>query len=167
LIRYQSICGRGAIMGEASRAILMVLAFGVLAAAGFFAARHWQAAGPAYQRVAPVQPCELRDGPCSEPLDGGRVSFAILPQTIPLMQTLRLRVQTEGIDVDGVEVLIRGLNMDMGLNRTRMGPAGDGIWEGETILPICSQRRMEWEAAVRLQAGSPVEIPFTFSTTRP
>jgi len=42
-----------------------------------------------------------------------------------------------------------------------------GVWTGETILPICSQREMKWEAAVRLDADSRSEIPFLFRTSRP
>ena len=43
-----------------------------------------QAAGPAYERIAPAQPCDLRAGPCSQPVAGGRVSFEISPHDIGL-----------------------------------------------------------------------------------
>ena len=64
-------------------------------------------------------------------------------------------------------VEIRGLNMEMGLNRTQLTPIGEGSWAGETILPVCSQRRMEWEAAVQLDLEQRYELPFLFHTTRP
>jgi len=154
-------------VNESLKGVLTLLAFLLLAVGGFFAARHWQAAGPAYERIAPAQPCDLRAGPCSQPVAGGRVSFEISPNDIPLMQTLTLRLRADGLAPGNVEVDIRGLNMDMGLNRTRLEPAGEGHWEAETILPICSQRRMEWEAAVRLGPDPAVEIPFPFFTVRP
>jgi hypothetical protein len=56
--------------------------------------------------------------------------------------------------------------MDMGLNRTLLQGIQDGRWEGETILPICSQRRMQWEAAVRLDGDGRFEVPFVFDTRR-
>ena len=71
------------------------------------------------------------------------------PRDIPLMQPLRIDVRTEGLAARAVTVEIRSLNMDMGLNRTPLVATGNGHWRGETILPICSQRTMEWEAAVR------------------
>lgn len=83
------------------------------------------------------------------------------------MKTLELEVATKGLDVRAATVEIRGLNMDMGLNRTLLSREADGLWRGETILPICSQRRMKWEAAVQLDAGQGLEVPFAFHTTRP
>jgi hypothetical protein len=83
------------------------------------------------------------------------------------MKTLELTVSTTDLPVRGVSVDIRGLNMDMGLNRTVLERGGDGRWRGETILPVCSQRRMQWEAAVRLETTPPLEVPFAFATLRP
>ena len=83
------------------------------------------------------------------------------------MKPLRITADVEGLAVQNVHVEIRGLNMDMGLNRTRLEETAQGHWEGETILPVCSQRRMEWEAAVRLDADRRVEVPFVFHTVRP
>lgn len=156
-------------MGEAAKGVLTVVLFGALAAAGYFGARHWQDGEPAYARAEPDRPCDLRSGPCATGLGdaGGELRFVIEPRDIPLMRPLVLRVEVGGIAPAGVEVEIRGLNMDMGLNRTVLQDDGEGVWTGETILPICSQRRMEWEAAVRLQADSWLEIPFRFDTRRP
>lgn len=153
-------------MSERWRGILMLVGIALMVSAGFFGARFWQSTG-GYDRVSPQTGCDLRAGPCSRPLDGGTVAFSIEPREIPLMQPLRLRVQTDGVPARSVTVEIRGLNMDMGLNRTELTQTAAGRWEGETILPVCSQRRMEWEAAVRLVAGTKLEVPFPFHTTRP
>lgn len=150
------------------RDALTLLGFLLLAAAAYFAARHWQADQASYTRVEPVNACDLRAGPCRQPVGSGSVSLGIQPADIPLMQPLRLTVVAEGLAERAVQVEIRGLNMEMGLNRTSLTRTPGGLWEGETILPICSQRRMSWEAAVRLDAsGLAVEIPFFFQTTRP
>lgn len=147
----------------------MILAVAVAVALGiaaFAAARYWQDREPQYDRVAAAG-CDLRTGACERPLpDGGSVVFAIDPATIPLMRTLALTVRLQGgLAARRVVVDVRGLNMDMGLNRTALVQDGD-TWRGETILPLCSQRRMEWEAAVRIDAGRRWEVAFPFFTQR-
>jgi hypothetical protein len=125
------------------RDALTLLGLVLLAVAAYFAARHWQADQVSYARVEPLDACDLRTGPCRQPVDGGLTERA-------------------------VQVEIRGLNMAMGLNRTPLTRMPGGGWQGETILPICSQTRMRWEAAVRLDtAGQGFEIPFPFQTFRP
>ena len=138
------------------------------------AARHWQTDEASYTRVEPEGACDLRTGPCVQPVNGGTVTLAIQPADIPLMQPLRLRVVAEGLAEHAVQVEIRGLNMDMGLNRTSLTRTPGGVWEGETILPICSQRQTTSEEGarqywiVRLDAdGQAFEIPFPFRTNRP
>jgi hypothetical protein len=93
--------------------------------------------------------------------------FSISPGEIPLMKPLKLAVITEGLAPETMVVEIRGLNMEMGLNRTQLTPIAEGGWAGETILPVCSQRRMEWEAALQLDLDRRYEVPFRFHTTRP
>jgi len=146
---------------------LTLLGLLLMAALAFFGARVWQASQTAYARVAMPPDCDLHAGPCRQALAGGRLSFAVTPREIPLMQPLRLVLETDGLAVRAAEVEIRGLNMDMGLNRTVLTQTAEGRWEGETILPVCSRRTMEWEAAVRLDAAERVEVPFVFHTTRP
>lgn len=139
-----------------------------LAATAFWAARSWQATQPVYARQPGPAGCDLRAGACRAALPGGgAVSLAIAPPEIPLMQTLTLDVRLEGAEAHSVVVDIRGLNMDMGISRARMRDLGDGTWRGETILPVCSQRRMEWEAAVQVEGGARYEVPFPFQTLRP
>lgn len=147
--------------------MLVLLGAVVLAVAGFLGARCWQGMQDHFERVAAPSGCDLRAGPCALQLDGGSVTLAITPSQIPLMQPLRLSVVITGLPAREIGVEIRGLNMDMGLNRTQLTPVADGRWEGETILPLCSQRRMEWEAAVLLRADRRLEVPFRFHTERP
>ena len=149
------------------RAAFTLLGAVLMAAVAYGVARHWLAGQPSYARVALVQDCDLRAGACRAEVDDGGVVLAISPTDIPLMQPLTLMVGSEGLEVSEVVVEIRGRNMDMGLNRTRLQRTADGRWHGETILPICSQRRMEWEAAVRLDGATRLEVPFAFHTERP
>lgn len=144
-----------------------LLVFAALAAVGYAAARYWQSGQDDFRRMELGVACDLRTGPCRVAVDRGVVEFAIEPADIPLMKPLGLRVRTEGFEVAAVRVEIRGLNMEMGLNRTELARDAEGVWRAETILPICSQRRMEWEAAVQVSAQQPLELPFPFHTTRP
>lgn len=157
--------GSGVTGGWRSAAAL--LGFVLLTAAAFFAARHWMAGQQVYERTAGDAGCDLRAGSCRVDVAGGSVALQITPQDIPLMRPLTLAVVVDGLDANAVRIEIRGLNMDMGLNRTLLASLGGGRWQGETILPVCSQRHMEWEAAVQLDTGRRIEIPFHFRTLRP
>ena len=152
-------------MGRAG-AFLSFVALVVLAGGSFLLARHWQAGETEFRRLNPEAGCEIQAGRCRQPVPGGSVRLAIDPPEIPIMQTLDLRVEVEGLEPRAVAVEIHGLNMDMGLNRTLLQPAGAGVWSGQTILPICTLRRMGWEAVVRLENGEAVEVAYLFSTWR-
>lgn len=154
-------------MNPAIRGLLTLAVFAALAGAGFFGARYWQNQQAVYQRMDGPADCFLQDGPCAQPVAGTPVRLAISPDSIPLMQTLSLEFDAGALAPTMVAVDIRGLNMDMGLNRTVLARSDDGRWLGETILPVCSQRRMEWEAAVQIETDRRFEVPFLFSTLRP
>jgi len=162
----QSVQAESQVTSLAQGAVGLIVAV-ALATAGYLGARHWQDSQGRYERVGGPADCDLRAGPCRRNAGQGVVALSLSPPEIPLMTTLTLQVTLESLSAQAVFVDIRGLNMDMGLNRTRLQPVGGGRWQGETILPVCSQRRMEWEAAVLIEAPDPLEVPFPFYTTRP
>ena len=93
--------------------------------------------------------------------------FEVAPKGIPLMKPLSLEVALDGIAVDGVQVDIKGLNMGMGLNRTRLAQSSPHVWRGNTLLPVCSKQVMKWEASVWLEVnGEVLAIPHQFETQR-
>ena len=154
-------------MIETLRRLAPPLLIVTLAVSAYLATRYWQDTRGGYRRVASSEDCDLRLGSCTQSLGNGRVVFAITPSQIPLMQPLQLSVEVTGLAVDAVAVEIRGLNMDMGLNRTVLAGDAAGRWRGTAILPVCSQRRMQWEAAVRLDGTDRIELAFPFYTARP
>lgn len=79
--------------------------------------------------------------------------MALLPRPVPLMEPVQVRVSVEGSDAIPQRLDITGLNMRMAPNLVTFVPVEDGIWRGETIFPVCSQRRMHWQAALTLRAG--------------
>lgn len=158
--------GRRIIHSDRLRKAAPVLGLVMLMIVAYAAARYWQNAASQFTRQTLSPDCDLRAGPCRHAMGDGVVTLAIAPRSIPLMQPLRLEVDVEGLEVVEALVEVRGLNMDMGLNRTRLQRDADGRWIGETILPVCSRRKMKWEAAVRLIGRDRVEIPFHFWTER-
>lgn len=118
---------------------------------------------------APLDPgCDLRSGPCIARFpEGGVLRFEILPHQIPVLAPLSLRVETQGLAVQGVEVDFAGVDMNMGFNRVALRALGGGRFAGEGMLPTCVRDRMVWEAQVLLQTpGGLVAAPFRFDTTR-
>jgi len=135
------------------RSLLVTVALFALAAGGYFGARHWQESRELTALNEGI-PCDLGEQTCVHPLpNGGKVSIAISPRPVPLMQTVRIEVALTGSDALVSHLDITGLNMDMGLNRVSLRSAADGTWEGETIIPVCSQRIMHWRAALILRDG--------------
>ena len=124
---------------------------------------------PELVAVAPVDPeCDLRSGPCiGKFADGTEVSFSIEPKTIPLVKTLQLKAEVNGVSVQSAEVDFIGLNMDMGFNRSKLKSEGEGRFSGTGVLPVCIMTVMEWEARVLLQTDQGlIAAPFRFNTTR-
>ena len=139
----------------------------VLALAGYFLARQFAGYSDVARQVS-VDECDLGAGACVSELDGMRVAVSIGPRPIPLMQPLRVQVELDGAEYLPERLDITGLNMEMGLNRTVFEPGQGSRWVGETILPICSQRRMHWQAALLLgNATGKVRVLFNFHTLRP
>lgn len=150
------------------RSILFALLFVGMAAGGYFAATYWQS-GQELAVLNEGEACDLSEGPCEHLLpEGGSLSLQISPRPIPLMQTVMVHVKVSGADVLPLQLDITGLNMEMGVNRVVLKPGAGGTWAGETIIPICSQRRMHWRAALKLDIdGRHYQLADEFYTVRP
>jgi len=110
--------------------------------------------------------CELRAGPCVARFEGGgAVAFQIEPRSLPPLQPLQLSVQVEDLDVNAVEIEIAGTDMNMGYNRVQLMATENGIWVGQTTLPVCVRSRMNWEAKIYLSSPRGLMVaPFRFDT---
>jgi hypothetical protein len=118
--------------------------------------------------IAPDPTCNLRMTLCTSVLPkGAKVSFAITPKDIPLLQPLTLEVITEDIKISKVEVDITGLTMDMGYNRTILNKTTKHNFKGSTTIPICIRNKMDWQASVLLQTNQGlISVPFYFQTLK-
>lgn len=145
-------------------AVLTLVLMGVL---GF---RAWPVLFPRPQVQVPWDPeCDLRSGPCESVLPGGgRVSLAVAPRSIPLVQPLRLEVRVQGLSVSRAAVDFTGVDMNMGFNRAELGPEAPGSFSGEGMLPVCVRGRMQWQARVLLESERGlVSADYRFWTARP
>ena len=91
------------------------------------------------------------------------------PVRFPLMQPLRLSVVTDGLTVDEISVEIRGLNMDMGLNRTRLTPVAQAATGKAKPSCRCAVKG-EWvgsrgAAARKAASGSAISLPYAAPLT--
>jgi len=112
--------------------------------------------------------CNLRKGACSSNLPGGgKVTFSIAPNDIPILRPLQLDVKVEGVDVSKAEVDFTGIGMDMGYNRPRLEAVSKNQFLGKAILPVCVRSKMDWEARVLLQTDHGlIMAPFRFYTLK-
>lgn len=112
--------------------------------------------------------CDLRKGACISVLpDGGKVSFSLRPNDIPILRPLKLQVKTEGVKASTVEVDFVGIGMEMGYNRSTLDKDGDNQFTGTAVLPVCVRSKMDWEAKVLLKTDDGlVMAPFRFYTTK-
>ncbi len=133
--------------------------------------RVWPLLFPDVAISIPADPsCDLRSGPCSLAFDSkSSVSFEIEPRDIPLMKPINLRVELQGVEAQQVEIDFSGVDMNMGFNRFKLTPegAGQGVFTGQGILPVCVRDAMEWEAKVLISTPRGLmAVAYRFVTVR-
>ena len=118
--------------------------------------------------LPPDTACDLHQGPCAISLPGGgRLEFAIEPRPIQVLKPLNLEVRTTGFKADSMEVDFAGVDMKMAFNRPRLKPGKDGLFAGQTSLPVCVRDKMSWQATVLVESdGKQIAVPFRFETKR-
>ena len=142
-----------------------------IAIAGVAIYKTWPIMFPEVLFRAPLDSeCDLRAGPCISSFpDGGSVSFAIEPRSIPVVRPLQFQVNVEGLDVERVEIDFTGVDMNMGFNRPALEKQQEGgIFSGKGMLPVCVRDAMEWEARVLLHTDQGlISVPYRFITVKP
>ena len=109
--------------------------------------------------------CDLNASRCAATLPAGaRIELAISPQPIPVVKPLQVDVRVSGTVTRRVELDFAGRSMDMGPNRSVLGAAGEGVFRGSAMLPVCVTGRMDWRATlfVDTQRGR-LAVRFDFS----
>ena len=131
--------------------------------------KSWPYLNPELIASAPLDSeCDLRVAPCTGVLSDGRsITFEIEPKPIPVMKSLQFSVRLQGLDGEGVEIDIQGVDMNMGYNRFKLTAIDHGLFKGKGVLPICTRAAMEWEARVLVQTRRGlVAAPYRFVSVR-
>ena len=141
--------------------------------AAIIAVSSWKLWGflyPPRTETAAADPnCNLQADACNVTFsDGTEVSLAVQPTPIPLLKPITLQSTVKGANAKRVEVDIVGVDMNMGYIRPELSSAGvSGLFEGESILPVCILNEMEWEARVMVHSDAGLLVaPFRFTTRK-
>ncbi|MGE5470910.1 MAG: hypothetical protein ACM3X0_08960 [Bacteroidota bacterium] len=115
--------------------------------------------------VQPAAGCDLNRQACAAELpDGGRVELSSDVRPIPMVQPFHVELTVSGLQPTQVEVDFAGVDMNMGLNRPRLQPVGDGRFVGEVSLPVCVTGQMDWQVTVLVEtARQRLAIPYRLS----
>ena len=82
-----------------------------------------------------------------------RLGDSIQPLTpFPVLISLAGKAATK---VNKVTVYFTMANMDMGINSFDLSQQGDGAWQGQALLPVCSMRRRDWQVTVEVASDTP------------
>lgn len=152
-----------------NRALWVVLALLGAMILGFTAFKLQPLLSPEGDLVAAAEAdCDLRAGPCTVHFPGGgAVTLSLEPRGIPVVRPLAIEVRIQVLEVSAVAVDFSGVDMNMGYNRSSLGSAGQGLYRGQGMLPICVTGRMNWEARVLLATPDGLfAAPFRFETGR-
>ena len=112
--------------------------------------------------------CDLRKGACTSDLPtGGKITFSINPNDIPILRPLQLKVEVKDMEASKVEVDFIGIGMEMGYNRPKLKSLDKTHFSGRAILPVCVRTKMDWEARILLHTEKGlIMAPFRFFTLK-
>lgn len=133
-----------------------------LAAGSYALARYFSTRGAIN---LPLSTCDLNQQTCRVDLpDGGSIEVSIEPRPVPTLAPMNVRVQVNGRSLHNVKVNIAGADMEMGRNQAQLQELGNGLFAGPVTLPVCTTRRMLWQATLFLDSEQGViAAPFRFA----
>jgi len=155
---------------------LLLLVVVIAIAAGY----SWVAIYHTDNNTAPAAPAETVSLPVTETAcqktraacrathpDLGDITLRF-PEGAYYMQRFEAELRlAKSTDLEQVTLDLQMTGMDMGRNRFKLSPAGDGIWRGELLLPICVTGRVDWQVRVQLDRDERrYEAVFPLNVTR-
>lgn len=125
--------------------IVIALALACIIVAGHKLSARWRSADAT---VLPRSPCDPSARECTIALPiGGQLSLSIEPRPVRALEKLALTVKVAGLHARQIEIDFDGANMSMGYNRPVL-EGSNGVFSGQTILPVCVTGTMTWKATV-------------------
>ncbi|MDD2884184.1 MAG: hypothetical protein PHT48_03955 [Dechloromonas sp.] len=124
---------------------------------------------PQVDRSLPLAACDLQQTACDLDLGGGaRLHLDVGKRPVPLVQPFAVRLQVEGMAAKSAVLDFTGVDMNMGINRFDLQPAGAGLFEGSASLPVCVSGQMLWQLQVVIHSDRErLAVPFRFVTGGP
>lgn len=116
--------------------------------------------------------CDLRKGQCIASFANGEtISLEMTPKSIPLLKPLALTIKlnevSSPINIEKIQVDFVGIGMDMGFNRATLKLTQPQLYQGQAVLPICTQHHMDWEARVLIHSAAGIKAAiFPFHTIK-
>ena len=138
---------------------------GSLATAGWWFTAHSPTLNA--QILTVQQPCDLQQGECTaSDAQGNTLRLSLQPHPLPVMKPITAKVTGSLMQqAQQVQVVVEGVNMDMGFQRATLTPAANAVWQGQFTLPICSTEQMQWQLTATVQTPSQVfQAIFPFIT---
>ncbi|WP_235956043.1 hypothetical protein [Grimontia sedimenti] len=134
-----NLTGTGRRRGVELMGLALVVAFGY-----FFADKTlFDEATPAMP--SPALNCTIGTTPCT--FDHATVSMASATAA-PLIPT-EIRVEVSNASVDHLMVELQGVEMNMGIYKLKLSSAGNNLYTGDLMLPICMEDEMTWRGVVK------------------
>ena len=105
--------------------------------------------------------CSVRDGACSQSLDGLEITLDISPKPVKAMQDLVFKVSLAGEGPDRTPYIDLGMpGMKMGPNRVILEKTSRTVYEGKGIIVRCPSGRRTWQATVTVPGRGKVDFIF-------
>lgn len=106
---------------------------------------------------------------CNATIDGGQLQWRI-DAPIQYLKAFPNRIYLKNIadkDVRQISIDYVMIGMEMAANRSVFKRISSGVWQTESVIPICSSGRKDWVAVVRLQTRQGIwQTGFMFSVTK-
>lgn len=127
-------------------AVLMVIL------AMFFWWRHEQS--PPEQNPLSKIACQPIEGNCVAKIEAGQLQWSVeksIQYLKPFLNKIQLsNVQQNNVRQISIEFIMQG--MQMAVNRSVFKKQSSGIWQAQSVLPICVSGRKDWLAIVRVES---------------
>lgn len=134
--------------------VLLVAAF-LVGLGSYIGYLSWTKATINIQDLSVAADCYLNEGPCLASHQDIHIHAQLYPQPIPLMQPVKLQLKSEHFaDITNVAATVEGINMFMGIQPItfKAPPTTAESWQGDFILPICSESHMQWRLTLTFTA---------------
>lgn len=112
--------------------------------------------------------CDLHKGPCHITIeDGTKFTLEVFPKNIPLMETLKFKLNSSNENLEDLNINIYATNMFMGYFKLKFENLGKGVYEAKGTLPTCPVGNMQWNADIEVnKLQQNIGARFQFQTAR-